>query len=54
MQYPLLKRIGDVLGGQLVRVEDGFSPTAEPATAVESAPPADDPDAPAPPEPDET
>jgi DNA polymerase-3 subunit gamma/tau len=54
MQYPLLKRIGDVLGGQLVRVEDGFSPTAEAVTVVTADPSADDPDALAPPDPDET
>jgi DNA polymerase-3 subunit gamma/tau len=55
MQYPLLKRIGDVLGGQLMRMEDGFYPAAAPAAAAPAAaPPDDETEPPAPSDPDET
>jgi hypothetical protein len=53
MQFPLLKRIGDVLGGQLMRMEDGFHPTAL-ASAVAPAEVAEDDLDPTPPtDPDE-
>jgi DNA polymerase-3 subunit gamma/tau len=48
-QFPLLKKIGDVLGGQLVRMEDGFHPTAVPTAAAP-----DTGDLPEPPDPDES
>ena len=52
-QYPLLRRIGEVLGGQLVRAEEGFHPAAVPASPAKPPAKADD-DADSPPEPDET
>ena len=34
LEHPLFKRIADRLGGQMVRVEDGFNPAAVVATSV--------------------
>ncbi len=42
MQFPLLKRIGDVLGGQLMRMEEGFHPTASVAAVVAPPTPIED------------